>query len=126
MKYDIEYIPSEKYFVVRTEGDMVGDAFIEMAEALLSHRNWRPHTHVLFDHQRLHFDRVTVATLEKIRGFHRRHEGRIGNGRSAIVTRSGLSSAWNSLWEKGNRIEAGNTVRVFDRYEEAWDWIREK
>ena len=126
MKYEINYLNSGDIYIVKTTGNMTGDDFVSMAEELLNHSEWQKNNNVLFDHQNLNFDNTSLEDIDKIRNFHKKNEDRIGNGKSAIVVKSGLLSEWNKLWSQGEKIKTGNIVKIFDDYNNAIHWIREK
>lgn len=123
MKYKIEYLSPENLFSIKTEGSMTGEDFIAMAEEILNHPNYRPNNNVLFDHRELNFKNVTMPDIEKIRDFHRTNENKIGNGKSAILVKS--QSEWNNIWEQGEKIKTVNIVKVFDKVDDAINWIKE-
>jgi len=124
MTYDIQYLESMDLHVVQTSGDMTGYGFVSMAEALLNHPEWLPNKNVLFDHRDLNFKKASIKDIERIRSFHKKNENRIGSGKSAIVVKSGLSSEWHKLWSRGEKIQTGNIVQVFENYDKAIHWIR--
>ena len=103
---------------------MNGDDFIAMAKDLLRHPRSAPNRHVLFDHTALDFSDVPVDDLQKIRAFHMANEKMIGNGKSAIVVKPGLSSHWDKLWSQGKKIKTGNTEQVFENHHDALNWIK--
>lgn len=108
--------------VVKTEGRMNAEDFIEMAKDLLRHHRCLPNGNVVFDHAALEFSDVSVGDLQRIRAFHMDNEERIGKGKSAIVVKAGLSKKWDKLWSQGKKIKTGNRVAVFENYNEAVNW----
>jgi hypothetical protein len=124
MKYDIEYLNSDNFYIVKTTGNMTGDAFIFMAKELLKHPEYIPNNNVLFDHRNLNFKNTFVDDLEKIRNFHIKNKNRIGNGESVIVVK--FLSEWNNLWKQGKKIQTGNIVQIFEDYNDAINWIKER
>jgi hypothetical protein len=115
---------SEGLLIVKTSSKMNADDFIAMAKDLLQHPQCVTNGSVVFDHTDLEFKDVPVGDLEKIRAFHMSNEERIGNGKSAIVVKAGLSGEWHKLWSQGNKIKTGNKVQVFENYDDALTWAR--
>lgn len=126
MEFEIKYSNSDKAHIVKTSGDMTGDAFVDMAEELLKHPSMAPNNNVLFDHRNLNFNTTSAADIEKIRNFHKANESKIGNGKSAILVKSGLISEWNKLWQQGEKIKTDNRVQIFEDSAPAVNWLKEK
>jgi len=122
MNYKITYMASMDLLSIKTNGRMNADDFIAMAKDLLRHPQCFPNSNAVFDHTALKFDGVSVNDLQKIREFHMNNEERIGNGKSAIVVKTGLSKEWHKLWSQGEKIRTGNKVKVFENYNDAINW----
>jgi hypothetical protein len=112
--------------VAKASGKMNGDDFIAMAKDLLQHPRCLPNGNVIFDHRALEFTDVSIGDLQKIRAFHMRNEKKIGNGKSAIIVKVGLSKEWDKLWSQGDKIKTENKVQVFEDYNDAINWIENK
>lgn len=123
MDYSIVYTKSTNCFITKTNGKMNADDFIKMAESLLDHTKSFPGANVLFDHTSLDFKDVSVDDLQKIREFHMSHEEKIGNGKSAMLLKTGLSKEWYHLWSQGEKIKTQNRVQVFEDYNDALGWL---
>lgn len=124
MNYKITYLDSTDLLVVKTAGKMDVDDFIAMAKDLLQHPRCLVGGNVIFDHAALEFNDVPVSDLQRIRAFHMSNEERIGNGKSAIVVKIGLSKEWHKLWSQGEKIKTGNKVQVFENYNDAINWVK--
>jgi hypothetical protein len=122
MTYKITYTDATDLLVVRTSGKMNADDFIAMAKDLLRHPQCVPNGNVIFDHTALEFNGMSLDDLQRIRAFHMNNEQRIGNGKSAIVVKVGLSKEWHKLWSQGEKIKTGNNVQVFENYNDAVNW----
>ncbi len=125
MDYSIRYLTSDDLYIVKTGGHTVGQDFVAMAEGLLHHPKWAQNKNVLFDHQELDFEHMSVKDLEEIRDFHRKNEIKMGAGKSAIVVRSGLLTEWNRIWSQGEKTKNEDKVRIFENYHGAINWIKE-
>jgi len=123
MNYKIAFMTSMDLISVKTSGKMNARDFIVMAEDLLQHPRFLSNSNIVFDHTALKFEDVPVDDLQKIRSFHISNEEKIGNGKSAIVVKAGLSKEWYKLWSQGRKIKTGNKVKVFENYNDAIDWI---
>jgi hypothetical protein len=123
MKYKITYNPSQKIMTVKASGRMNGDDYISMAKDILKHPEFRADGNALFDHEDLDFSGVGTDDLERIRAFHRDNEKKIGSGKTAIVVKAGMAGKWYELWSQGEKINAGNKVRVFEDSEEGIEWL---
>ena len=123
MNYKITYMASMDLLSIKTNGKMNADDFIAMAKDLLRHPQCLPDSNAVFDHTALKFDVASVNDLQKIREFHMNNEEKIGNGKSAIVVKTGLSKEWHKLWSQGEKIKTGNKVKVFENYNDAVNWI---
>ncbi len=126
MKYSISFVSRNNVAVVKTSGNMSGYDYIAMAKELLKEQKWLPHNHVIFDHRDLYFDVVGFSDIELIRRFHAANEKKIGGGKSAIVLKHGLSSAWQRLWTRGEPVKTKNEVKIFENYEDALRWVTSK
>jgi hypothetical protein len=124
MNYKITYLDPADLLVVKTSGKMNADDFIEMAKDLLQHPQCLANSNVIFDHATLEFNDVSFSDLQKIRRFHLSNEERIGNGKSAIIVKVGLSKEWYRLWSQGDKIKTGNKVQVFENYNDAFNWVK--
>ncbi|MDP8261751.1 MAG: hypothetical protein P9M13_00430 [Candidatus Ancaeobacter aquaticus] len=124
MDYNIEYC--ESYFSVTTSGKMNANDFLSMARGIMRHPQWKLHADLLFDHRELAFCDVTLKDLEKIRAFHKEHDGVIGKGRSAILLDRGYKDAWDKLWSQGEKLSSQNTVMVFEDDHEALKWLTQQ
>lgn len=122
MKYTIDYLNPENLFIIKTNGDMTGKDFVDMAEGILSHPDHRPNGKVIFDHRKLNFNNVPLEDIEQIRDFHRKNENKIGNGKSAIVVKS--QAEWDNIWKQGEKINTENIVKIFDDFNDAIKWIK--
>jgi len=125
MDYKIIYTDSTDLLVVTTDGRMNADDFIAMAKDLLRHPQCLRNGNVIFDHTALEFNDVPIDDLQKIRAFHVRNEVRIGNGKSAIIVKAGLSQEWHKLWSQGKKIETSNKVQIFENCDDVIQWIKE-
>ncbi len=123
MKYEITCSDSDRLFIVKTEGQMNANDFIAMGKDLLKHPRFRANGNAIFNHVDLDFSAATLVDLEKIRAFHMKNEERIGHGKSAMVVKVGMISAWNRLWSQGEKIKSGNKVKIFEDYNSALKWI---
>jgi len=123
MNYTIKCVEPGFDLVVETSGEMNAADFLIMAEDLLRHPRCLENGNVIFDHRALEFGHMALDELEKIRDFHRRHEERIGNGKSAIVVKPGFAYEWHKIWAQGKKIETGNKVCVFENYDDAVSWV---
>jgi hypothetical protein len=126
MKYKIENLNLGGAYIVKTSGKMTGSDYVAMAKDILKQDNWVPGNNGIFDHRELDFTEVDLSDLEKIRSFHVVNEQNIGNGKSAILVKSGLAEKWNMLWSHGEKIKTNNKTRLFESYEEAVEWITQK
>jgi len=125
MNYKISYLDAAGSLVVKADGRMNADDYISMAKDLLKHPRCLAGINVIFEHTGLEFAGVSADDLQKIRAFHMQNEERIGNGKSAIVVKAGMSLEWHKLWSSGEKIKTANIVRVFENYEDALKWIKE-
>ena len=123
MEYGITHLSANDLFIVTTDGIMNLHCFLEMAESLLNHPSWAPNKSVIFNHEDLDFSHVSFDDIQKIRAFHAENEDRIGGGKSAIVLKKGFLHAWNNLWSQGEKIQTANSVKIFERHEDAMNWI---
>lgn len=123
MQHIVHYLDVNGLFVVKTSGTMDAQGFYKMADDLLKHSRWAKDRDVVFDHQDLDFSKVSFDDIEGIRDYHRKNEDRIGGGKSAIIVREGFLGTWERLWSQGEKIQSANIVKVFDRYDEAMDWM---
>jgi len=123
MDYDITFDDSLDIFIVKTSGRMNGEDFINMAKEILGCSKWMANMHVIFDHHKMDFSKVSVENLERIRSFHKNNEHLIGSGKSGIIVGAGSLKKWFETWQNGEKIQAGNRVMVFEYFDEAIEWI---
>ena len=124
MDYNLVFDNSNDIFIAKTSGKMSSKGFVDMAQSLLRHPRWVADKDVIFDHTSLYFSDVPLADLEVIRGFHKENEHRIGSGKSAIVVSPGFSGKWHKLWSRGQKIQSGNKVMVFEDFNDAVQWVK--
>ncbi len=125
MDYEISFVESGSFHLVKTGGEMNCEDFLRMGADLLRHEKFQAGGNVVFDHRRLDLSAVRQDTLDEIRGFHRENEEAIGAGKSAIVVGSGRVDAWNGLWRMGRKIVTSNRVEVFEDMDCAVKWINQ-
>lgn len=123
MNYKIIYKNPTGSLLVKTNDRMNANDYIRMAKDILKHPRFSPDNNVMFDHKDLDFNDVSLGDLQKIRSFHRKNEKRIGNGKSAILVKYGLSKKWHKLWSQGKKIKTGNNVWVFENRDDAIRWL---
>ena len=126
MVFDIHYLDLFKVHVVTTKGVMTGRDFVVMAKALLDCDDWAEGNNVLFDHRKLDFSNTSLDDLQEIRLFHKANGEKIGKGKSAIVLEQGFLTKWVTLWSQGSRIQTGNSLEIFEDYDQALSWTKRK
>lgn len=123
MNFKINTLDTQNIACVKTSGILSGFGYLAMAKELLQYQKWMPNNNVLFDHRELTFDNLSFVDIESIRKFHKDNEDQIGSGKSAIVVRHGMGISWKKLWEKGEKIQTNNIVKVFEDFDTAVHWV---
>lgn len=123
MSFELSFNAEQGFFHVTSQGKLSAPGMADIGEALLTHDKWHPGTAVLFDHRQLEFSATPVEVLEEIREFHRSHQDQIGYGKSAFVVSPGQIEAWLKLWQQGHKISSDHRTAVFDKMDEALNWL---
>lgn len=123
MDYTIASHPHANAFVITTRGAFDIHDFTRLADELLAHPDWQPGCQCLFDYRGTDFAAVQAVELRWAADLHAERNGRIGQGRAALVMKDLLDFGMGRMYEMSLGDRAAAELQVFRDIAEARRWI---
>jgi hypothetical protein len=123
MQWTLEFGEPCGAALVRTSGVFTAVDHGKMVVDIVSHPDWYPGHHILFDHRELSFDGTGYAEILQVRDNHAKHEARIGNARSAILMKSAADYGFGRQFEMLFEGHVSAQVQIFTDEEAATRWL---
>ena len=123
MNWTIDYIETQAFVKVITEGEFAAVDHLKMTEDIISRDFWEPGMAVLFDHRKLNFGNTGFDAMKQASINHEKNDARIGNGKAAILMKSVSDFGLGRQFEMLTDEKVSANVHVFLDEKQALRWL---
>lgn len=123
MEWKLSFHESPAHLEIVNNGLFTLEAYQEMLEDILSHKDWHPGMDSLYDSRLLDFSQASYEIMSKAAEFHAANDARYGDGKLAGVVKSGVDFGSARQFDSLTTEKISARIQIFSDMDEARRWL---